>query len=145
LIKKISEKEVGITITTIDDELRKKYEPYSSPVNERLAALKKLNGSGIPTWAFIGPIMPFFTEKNLPQFIKRIAATGTKRVIIDKLRIKKITWPPIERVLQEECAAYLEKYKKILFSPDGQRYFHDAEKKIMALCKEHNLDCERAF
>ena len=54
--------EVGLTITTLDDNLRKEIEPFASPVKNRIKALEKLKEAGSKTYVFIGPILPFFTE-----------------------------------------------------------------------------------
>ena len=53
---------MGITITTLDEKLRKHLEPKASSVKRRLAALKTLNEIGIKTYAFIGPIFPYLVD-----------------------------------------------------------------------------------
>lgn len=50
--------EVGLTITTEKDKIRKIFEPYSSPIPERMKALKTLHSHGVRTYTFIGPILP---------------------------------------------------------------------------------------
>ncbi len=50
--------EVGLTITTTDDEIRKLFEPYAPPIKERLNTLNELHRSGIRTYAMIAPILP---------------------------------------------------------------------------------------
>ena len=62
LLSKFSKCEAGLTITTLDDTLRKKIEPYTSSINNRIKALKELNKAGIKTYVFIGPILPLLTD-----------------------------------------------------------------------------------
>ena len=62
LIKKFKETEVGITITTDDDEMRKIFEPHAPPIGARIHALKILCEKGIKTYAFIGPLLPMNPE-----------------------------------------------------------------------------------
>ncbi len=50
--------EVGLTITTADDEIRKLFEPHAPPINERLQALDELHRAGIKTYAMIAPMLP---------------------------------------------------------------------------------------
>ncbi|MEW6070700.1 MAG: radical SAM protein [Candidatus Thermoplasmatota archaeon] len=145
IIKKFSEKDVGVTITTIDEELRKKYETYSSTVEERFEALEKFAHAGIETWVFIGPVMPYITDRNnnLEKLIDKIALTGTKRIIVDRLRLKKGTWGNIKEFVLENYPELLPKYKEIFFCVSD--YFEKVHLEIEKLCKDYKIKCERAF
>ncbi len=143
LIKKFSEREVGFTITTIDDEARKKYEPYSSSVEKRLSALKILEENSIKTWVFIGPIMPFITEKNIDKLIENIAKVGVKKVIVDRLNLKPGVWEKIKNFLSEYYSGLIPRYEQVLFTKND--YFERIEKRISILCKKYNIKCEKAF
>jgi len=50
--------EVGLTITTADENVRKAFEPNSPPVNERIETLGKLHSAGLKTYAMIAPLLP---------------------------------------------------------------------------------------
>ncbi len=55
-LKDLYEKnEYGITLVSLDENYRKKYEPGAAPLVERLAALKKLHDAGCKTWVSIEP------------------------------------------------------------------------------------------
>lgn len=58
ILKKSLEAEVGFTITTADERIRKIFEPGAPPVRERLKALSVLHSEGIKTFAMIAPILP---------------------------------------------------------------------------------------
>ncbi len=62
LLKRFKEVEVGMTITTDDDEIRKTFEPHASPITARIQALKTLFEAGLETYAFIGPLLPMDPE-----------------------------------------------------------------------------------
>ncbi len=62
LLKQFKEMEVGITITTDDDEIRKIFEPHAPPIEGRIQALKALFEAGLKTYAFIGPLLPMNPE-----------------------------------------------------------------------------------
>ena len=53
---------VGISLSMLDDKIRKIFEPLASPVANRLNALKRLHDVGIHTYLFIGPILPEITD-----------------------------------------------------------------------------------
>ena len=58
IIKEIKNIEVGLSITTADDNIRKLFEPNAPSIEERLRALYELHKSGIRTYAMIAPILP---------------------------------------------------------------------------------------
>ena len=58
LLRKFSQIEVGLTITTADENIRKIFEPNSPPIKERIETLEKLHSAGINTYAMTAPILP---------------------------------------------------------------------------------------
>jgi len=50
--------EVGFSVTTADDGIRKLFEPKAPPVNERIRALDELHKAGIRTYAMVAPMLP---------------------------------------------------------------------------------------
>lgn len=53
---------VSITITTTDDELAKRIEPYAPSPSERFKAVRQLNEAGIYAGITFMPILPFITD-----------------------------------------------------------------------------------
>ncbi|MBU1880252.1 MAG: radical SAM protein, partial [Chloroflexi bacterium] len=47
LIRRLHDAEVAFTITTLDDEVRARFEPGASPIPARLEALQALAGAGV--------------------------------------------------------------------------------------------------
>lgn len=58
LFEKSKHIEVGLSITTSSDEIRKVFEPRAPSIRERLKTLGELHGNGIRTYAMIAPILP---------------------------------------------------------------------------------------
>jgi len=58
ILKKSKDAEVGFTITTADEKMRRLFEPGAPPVKKRIEALAKLHSEGIRTFAMIAPILP---------------------------------------------------------------------------------------
>jgi DNA repair photolyase len=50
--------EVGFSITTADDAIRKLFEPNAPPIQARLSALDSLHRAGLRTYVMIAPILP---------------------------------------------------------------------------------------
>ena len=58
ILETFGEAEVGFSITTADEKIRKIFEPGASPIPERIRALSTLRSKGIRTFAMIAPILP---------------------------------------------------------------------------------------
>ena len=57
-LRKFDEIEVGFTITTADENIRKIFEPNSPPIKQRIETLEKLHSASIKTFAMIAPLLP---------------------------------------------------------------------------------------
>jgi len=58
ILKRSRDAEVGFTITTADEKIRRLFEPGASPIKKRIEALAKLHSEGIRTFAMIAPVLP---------------------------------------------------------------------------------------
>lgn len=58
ILKRSNAIEVGFTITTADERIRRIFEPGAPPSRKRIEALAKLRSEGIRTFAMIAPILP---------------------------------------------------------------------------------------
>jgi DNA repair photolyase len=74
---------VSFTITTADDALGKKVEPYAPLVSARFAALSTLAAHGIYTGITLMPVLPFIedTEENIAAIVERARACGASYII----------------------------------------------------------------
>jgi hypothetical protein len=58
LLRGANEIEVGLTVTTSDEGIRKLFEPSAPLIKERIEALEELHSAGIRTFAMIAPMLP---------------------------------------------------------------------------------------
>lgn len=80
LIKEFKDIEVGITVTTNDEKIRKVFEPKAPAITARINTLKKLHNNGINTYAFIGPVLPMNPEALLENINPHVDS-----IIIDRM------------------------------------------------------------
>jgi len=80
LFKLFTDLEVGITITTENDRVRRLFEPHAPPIAERLRALRTLHEHGISTYAFVGPLLPM-----RPAVLAEAIRPYVGRVLIDRM------------------------------------------------------------
>lgn len=71
---------VAITITTIDDDLSKRVEPYAPTSTERFQAIGILSTLGISVGITMMPILPFIedNEENIVGIVKSASEYGAK-------------------------------------------------------------------
>jgi DNA repair photolyase len=88
LISKFKHAEVIFSIATLNDTERKLLEPFSSPIDERLNAMKKCNDSDIKTTVFFGPVYPTIKINDLEEIIDTFVENGAEEIIFDKFNLK---------------------------------------------------------
>lgn len=71
--------EVGFSISTADDEMRKLFEPHVPPIEARIKALDDLHRAGIKTYAMIAPILP--GAELLPEKLEG----KVDRIMVDRM------------------------------------------------------------
>ncbi|MDA8091881.1 MAG: radical SAM protein [Nitrospiraceae bacterium] len=86
IIMSASDAEVGFTITTADERIRKIFEPGAPPSAKRIEALGKLHSEGIRTLAMIAPILP--GAEGLIGGLKG----KVDQIIIDRLNYHYADW-----------------------------------------------------
>ena len=132
--------QVGLTITTVNDTIRKEIEPSTSPVQKRIEALAKLKEAGIKTYVFIGPILPFFTEwKEIVYETKKF----TDSYMFENLNIAGTIWSCMRSWLIEKHRNLLEEYERIYFTKSG--YWDNVEKDIREFCLKQKVDFKIYF
>ena len=74
---------VCFTITTADDELGKKVEPYAPLVSRRFEAARVLAAHGIQVGITMMPILPFIedSEENIAQIVTRAHECGVTYIL----------------------------------------------------------------
>jgi DNA repair photolyase len=63
LFKQFEDISVGLSVTTDREAIKNIFEPKSPSIKSRVVALKALHKKGIPTYAFIGPMLPLNPER----------------------------------------------------------------------------------
>ncbi len=126
VIERFEEVEVGVTLTTDDDKVVRMFEPGASPVSARLAALEEIHARGIPTFAFLGPLLPGGTER----FIAGLAGK-VDRILVDRMNYME---------------TIISLYRKLGLTEEAtDRFFHSQAARIAREAEKHGLPCEILF
>jgi len=86
LFKKFQKIEIGFTITTANEKIKKIFEPKAPPISERIKALGKIHREGIKTFAMIAPVLPE-AEELIEKLKNRV-----DYVILDKMNYHYADW-----------------------------------------------------
>jgi DNA repair photolyase len=113
ILKKIKDREVGFTITCPDPDVEKLFEPGASALVRRFEALKKLQENGIPTFAFVGPILPFFSDSvgSLKLLFERLQKMKIDEIYLDKMNYLKGKRRKICSLLEKQFPCALRLYE----------------------------------
>lgn len=67
---------VAVSLTTLDEDLRRRMEPRTSSPRRRLDAMRKLSEAGIPVGVMTAPIIPGLNDHELPALLSAAAEAG---------------------------------------------------------------------
>ncbi len=70
---------VYISITSMDESLRRKMEPRTSSARNKLQAIRELTAAGIPVGVMNAPIIPGLNHHEIPSILKSAAEAGASR------------------------------------------------------------------
>jgi DNA repair photolyase len=124
ILKEAEGIEVGLSITSANDEIRKIFEPHAPPIAERLRTIDALHQNGIKTYVMIAPILPEAED------LARILKGKIDYLIIDRMNYHHADWIYHEYGWRDR---------------NTDDYFRCIGRKIMNECKELGIDCRSVY
>lgn len=108
--------EYGITLISLDEKMREKYEPGSSTYRKRINSLKYLHDKGFKTWVSIEPYpTPNIKEQDIVEILDKIS-------FVDKIIFGRAH------------------YNKKISEYKGYKEFYNQQSKIVIdYCKKHKI------
>jgi DNA repair photolyase len=104
--------EVGMTVTTADDQVSRWLEVRAPLASRRLRTLAELRGAGIPTFAFVGPLLPHFAARPelLDHLFGQLVEAGVTEVFMEHINLKRYIRERMDQVLADEPDEVREAY-----------------------------------
>ena len=128
LFRKFRKCELGLTITTLDRDVKRVFEPFSPNPHKRLKALKKLKKKGFHTYVFVGPIFPYLTD--LDEIFREVSP------FVDHLSFEDLNLKPCKKEVSEAIRTNFpeleEKYKNL-----SRKFWPEKENEIRKLGREY--------
>ena len=108
--------EYGITLISLNEDYRKKMEPYTATYQARLAAMKALHDAGCKTWVSIEPYpTPNLINQKLDELLEEISFTD--KIIFGRTNYCK------------EISAYKQ----------NKKFYNEQAENVIEFCKKRNI------
>ena len=103
--------QVMVTITTLNESLRRNLEPRTATSSKRLGVVEQLAASGIPVGVMIAPVIPALNMNEIPKLVDEAANVGAADVSHSMLRLNG----SIEEIFRQWITAvYPDRAQKVL-------------------------------
>lgn len=102
---------VYLTVTTLDEELRRKMEPRTSPGLRRIDVIRQLSEAGVPTGVMLGPVIPGLNHHEASDILKAAAEAGACQAGYTYVHLNGQIGPIFEHWLRQ---AYPDRAEKVL-------------------------------
>lgn len=112
LLREIPAADIGITVTTTDDKLSRVLEVRAPSARRRIDTLARLNAGGVPSYAFIGPLLPHFSEQRaaLEDLFKSVRDAGTKQIYVELINKSRYIRERLDEAYLEGDRALMPTY-----------------------------------
>ncbi|MCX6650865.1 MAG: radical SAM protein [Methanomassiliicoccales archaeon] len=131
--------EVGLTVTSVSDQLSREFEPGAPLPGKRLEALRQLAEAGVNAYALVGPLLPVLEEKDAAELLDALKGTGIRWIMLDRFRPRPGMYQDIRaRQGMEGTADRLERAHRL-------KDYQGLEAFIRRKCAEKGLRCVDAF
>jgi len=109
--------EYGITIVSLDENFKKRFEPYSASYKDRIKSLKYLHKKGLKTWISMEPYpTPNLVKQDLIKILKEVS-------FVDKIIFGKLNY----------------NVKSTQFGYNGN-FYHNCIKAVVKFCKNNGIE-----
>jgi DNA repair photolyase len=69
---------VALSVTTLDDELKRRLEPQAASPAARLRTIAALSAAGVPVGVMVAPVIPALTDNEMERILEACAAAGAR-------------------------------------------------------------------
>ena len=133
---------VAETITTMDEEIRRKIEPFSSTSMERFEVLKEFRKTNASTGIHLMPIIPYITdsEENFDRLFRQASQCNVDYVLPGTLYLRGTTRNHFFTFVEKEFPEESEEIKSLYKTGGaGKEYKTELYKMVNRLRDQYNL------
>ncbi len=78
---------INISLTTLDEKVRRKLEPRTATAKAKLSAINKLSKRNVPVNIMIGPIIPGLNDHEIPEIMRVASEAGANNAGTTMVRL----------------------------------------------------------
>ncbi|WP_144996063.1 PA0069 family radical SAM protein [Polystyrenella longa] len=93
--------QVGISLTSLDQELTRTLEPRTGSPKARLQAIRELSDNEIPVFTMLAPIIPGINDSSIPELLEAAKEAGAEGATYTVLRLPWSVEPVFVNWLEE--------------------------------------------
>jgi len=149
---------VFISLTTLDDELKRVLEPRAASPAARLRVIRELTAAGVPVGVLLAPLIPALNDHEIERLLESAAAAGAGRAASMMLRLPHELGALFEQWLREHYPSRAERVLNLLRESRGGRlndprfghrmrgegpYAELLSARFKAACRRYGLNDER--
>lgn len=108
--------EYGITLVSLKEDFKRRFEPYSAPYLGRIKSLKIIHDAGLKTWVSMEPYpTPNLAKQDLNKILEKIS-------FVDKIIFGKLNYN-----------VQSSQFK------DNESFYEQCANQVIAFCKKHKI------
>jgi len=109
--------EYGITVVSLNEGFKKRFEPYSAPYKDRIESLRYLYNRGLKTWVSMEPYpTPNLVRQDLSKILEEIS-------FVDKVVFGKLNYNIKSRQ-----------------SKDSKRFYENCANTVIEFCRDNGIE-----
>ena len=114
LFKKLKNIEVGLTVTSTDDQISRYLETFATPNKDRINILRELHKQGIKTYAFVGPLLPHFVwmKNKMEDLLKQLKEAGVSYIYLEHINLSPYIKDRLFNYLKKDHPDLLKKFQQ---------------------------------
>lgn len=132
LFVQLSNCEIGLTVEFATNQLSSTFDPFATPISERIKALEQLKVGGIRTYVFMGPIMPQLT---IPEQIMSMIVGKIDFLMAESLNMRCGNKQAVLAAIKKARPELLGLYRRGV----SKEYWKTVRQHIEGLCADHNV------
>ncbi|MBD3189524.1 MAG: radical SAM protein [Candidatus Heimdallarchaeota archaeon] len=117
--------DVVLSISSINEDIRKELEPRAPTTEQRLEAIQILRENGIKTGVLMMPIAPYLNDSSevLDRLFQALSTAGVNFVIPGILYLPRLTKPRFFDFLEKNHPELLEKYRTLYRGRSAPKWY----------------------
>jgi DNA repair photolyase len=112
---------VHVSLTTLDDDLKRTLEPRAAAPLARLRAIRELTAAGVPVGVLLAPMIPALNDHEMERLLDAAAQSGATRAAFMPLRLPLEVAELFEQWLREHYPARADRVLNLIRDMRGGR------------------------